>query len=65
MPKTVTKRESRTQPSVNYNPMFPGGNNGQRKDNAKARVAYGDAGVNERVKRDYGATYLSPTKPNR
>lgn len=65
MPKTATKRVSRTQPDVYYNPLFPGGNNGQRPDNAKARVAYGDKGVNERVKKDYGATYLTPTEPNR
>lgn len=62
MPKTASPRKPRQTPDVHYSPMFPGGNNGQRRDNSVARVMYGDNGVNQRVKDDYARTYGDLTK---
>lgn len=62
MPSTKTPRKSRTNPSVNYNPIFPGGRNQDRPDNQAARVAVGDREVGIRIRRDYEASYGTKKK---
>lgn len=62
MPKTGVPRKSRTTPPVNYSPMFPGGNQGLRPDNAKARVAIGDNGIREVIQKDIAGTIRRDNK---